>query len=60
MASYLIYNHCSVTEDVRYREANGRVKPDAIPTAIFPNLSETRAESACNTPLMASRLGSLV
>ena len=37
---------------------NGRVKPDTIPTAIFPTdpaiLSETEAESACNASLMAS------
>ena len=47
---------------VHYHEANGRVKPDAIPTATFPRdpgilpliLSETRAESGCNIPLMAS------
>ena len=31
-----VYNHYWVTEGVCYREANGRVKPDAIPTAIFP------------------------
>ena len=38
-----------------YCEVNGRVKPDAIPTAIFPMdpgiLPETRVESACNTPV---------
>ena len=45
-------------EGVCYREVNGQVKPDAITTTILPSdpgiLPETRIESACNTPPMAS------
>ena len=36
MILYLVYNHCLVTEGIHYREANGRIKPDIIPTTIFP------------------------
>ena len=51
-----------VTEGIRYREVNERVKPDAIPIAILPMDSEilpkTQAERVCNTlsdtPPMAS------
>ena len=58
MILYLIYDHCLVIEGFRYHQANGRLKPDAIPTVLFPiNVTylDLSTKSTCYTPLMASR-----